>query len=304
MFSRVLSTSLIILGMTLAGCGVATEQVPAQQPVSAAPTTEPAAPLADALAPAVVEETPAAAATSEPVAPADPAITAAEAAPATTEPVAPVEAAATTAESAPAAAEEAVAAQPETVEANSVLRTFQVISDRSEATYQVQEEFFNRPVSIVNPIGRTQAIEGEFQLNINGSQVQLVNNQFLVDLRTLTSDEARRDQRIRDQWLESNTYPWAEFKATAIENFPENVAEGQEVSFKVVGDLTIRELTRPQTFDVTARLDGNTFTGQATTYLLMRDYGFEPPSILGILEVADGVTVTVNFVAEEVKTGS
>jgi polyisoprenoid-binding protein YceI len=68
--------------------------------------------------------------------------------------------------------------------------------------------------------------------------------------------------------------------------------------------MTIREVTNPQTFDVTARLDGNTFTGTATTYLLMRDYGFEPPSILGMLQVTDGVTVTVTFVATEANTGS
>jgi polyisoprenoid-binding protein YceI len=72
----------------------------------------------------------------------------------------------------------------------------------------------------------------------------------------------------------------------------------------VTGDMTIREITQPQTFDVTAHLDGNTFTGTATTYLLMQDYGFEPPSILGMLEVADGVTVTLNFVAQEVGAGS
>jgi polyisoprenoid-binding protein YceI len=132
----------------------------------------------------------------------------------------------------------------------------------------------------------------------------LADNQFKVDLRTLASDEARRDNRIRNEWLESNKYPWAEFKATAIEDFPANATEGQDVSFKVTGDMTIREITKPQTFAVTARLDGDTFTGTATSYVLMQDYGFEPPSILGMLEVTDGVTVTVNFTAPEVSAGS
>jgi polyisoprenoid-binding protein YceI len=245
--------SAVIFGIVLAGCGAATEQPPAQQPVNevTSPTAAPAAP------------------------------------------------AATTEEAASAAP-----AEPEEVEASASPRTFQIVPDQSEAAYQVQEEFFNRPVNIVNPIGRTQAIEGEFQLTISGNQVQLADNQFTVDLRTLASDEARRDNRIRNEWLESNTYPWAEFKATSIENFPANATEGQDVSFKITGDMTIREITKPQTFDVTARLDGNTFTGTATSYVLMRDYGFEPPSILGMLEVTDGVTVTVNFTAQEVSTGS
>ncbi|MBE7554202.1 MAG: YceI family protein [Anaerolineales bacterium] len=270
--------SAVIFGIVLAGCGAATEQPPAQPPASeaAAPTNTPA--------PAVVEE------------PATPTL-----APTTQEPTA-------AAPAAPAATEEAASAaptEPEAAEASASLRTFQIVPEQSEATYQVQEEFFNRPVNIVNPIGRTQAIEGEFQLTISGSnQVQLADNQFKVDLRTLASDEARRDNRIRDEWLESNKYPWAEFKATTIEDFPANAAEGQDVSFKVTGDMTIREITKPQTFAVTARLDGDTFTGTATSYVLMQDYGFEPPSILGVLEVTDGVTVTVNFTAAENQTGS
>jgi polyisoprenoid-binding protein YceI len=282
MLSRSVSTILIvlILGLVLAGCGAATEEPPAQQPVSEAVTTEAPA-VAATEAPA--EPTPAPAATEAPAEPTE--ATAVE-------------------EPAPAATEETAATEPQAAEASAGLRAFQIVAERSEATYQVQEEFFNRPVNIVNPVGRTKAIEGEFQLTISSSQVQLADNQFVVDLRTLTTDEARRDERIRNEWLESNTYPYAEFTATSIENFPAAAAEGQDVSFQVTGDMTIREITQPQTFDVTARLDGNTFTGTATTYLLMRDYGFEPPSILGMLEVADGVTVTLNFVAQEVATGS
>jgi polyisoprenoid-binding protein YceI len=252
----------VVVGIVLAGCGAATEEPPAQQPVSeaAAPTEAPAT-----LAPALATAAPAAL-TEEAVA--------------------------------------AVTSEPEAAKPSAGLRTYQIVADQSEATYQVQEEFFNRPVNLASPIGRTNAIEGEFQLTISGNQVQLADNQFKVDLRTLSTDEARRDERIRNEWLESNTYPWAEFKATSVEEFPANAAEGQDVSFKLNGDMTIREITKPQTFDVTARLNGDTFTGTAITNLLMRDYGFEPPSILGMLAVSDGVTVTVNFTAQDINPGS
>lgn len=274
MSARFISIFLIVIiaGIVLAGCAGATEQAPAEPAGEAAAPTNTPVP-----APAVTEES------AQPTP-----------APATEEPTAP----APTAIAAPAEPTE------EAAEPSAQVRTFQIVAEQSEAMYQVQEEFFNRPVSIVNPIGRTNAIEGQFQLTISGSQVQLADNQFTVDLSTLTSDEARRDERIRNEWLESNTYPNAVFKATSIENFPADAAEGQDVSFQVTGDMTIRDITKPQTFDVTAQLDGNTFTGAATTYLLMRDYGFEPPSILGILEVTDGVTVTVNFVAQEVGSES
>jgi hypothetical protein len=65
--------------------------------------------------------------------------------------------------------------------------------------------------------------------------------------------------------------------------------------------MTIRDVTQPVRWDMTARLDGETLSGNASTFLYMRDFGFEPPDMAGILRVTDGVTVTVQFTAEEVK---
>ena len=288
MFLRLMQLILVmvILDLVLAGCGTTAEQQSAALATTEAATAPPATPavLASTTAP-----------TTAPL-PAEPAV-------APTEVAAPTTVANQPAETPPTTEPAAETTEPETaVESSEVMRTFRIIPDQSEVLYEVTEEFFNRPVKFFSPIGRTQAIEGEFQLSLAGNQVQLEDNQFTVDLRTLTSDESRRDQRIRDNWLESNKFPLAEFKATTIENLREKVAEGQDVPFKVTGDMTIREITQPQTFDVIAKLESNTFTGTATTNLLMKDYGFEPPEILGMLKVTDGVTVTVRFVAREVES--
>jgi len=183
-------------------------------------------------------------------------------------------------------------------------RTFRIIAEQSQASYQVEEEFFGRNLGLITAIGRTSAIEGEFQVDFQDGQLNLTGGRFVVDLRTLTSDERRRDQRIREQWLESNIYPIAEFVPTAIEGFPAGAAEGQDISFKISGDMTIRQITTPLTFDATARLDDDTLTGTATTRLFMRDFGFDPPEILGMLKVTDGVDVTVQFTAQETNEGS
>ncbi|MEI2726769.1 MAG: YceI family protein [Verrucomicrobiota bacterium] len=108
----------------------------------------------------------------------------------------------------------------------------------------------------------------------------------------------RRDARLRTSWLESDRYPQAEFVATEIVGMPADAALGEEVSFQVRGDLTIRDITQPVTWDVTAAIDGDTLSGTATTLIYMRDFGFEPPDIAGMLRVTDGVTVTVVFVAK------
>jgi polyisoprenoid-binding protein YceI len=187
----------------------------------------------------------------------------------------------------------------ESAEQNAVTRTFQIVPQASEASYAVEEEFFNRAVRFVTAIGRTSTIEGEFNLTIEGNQIQLGENGFVVDLRTLTSDSGQRDRRIRSEWLESNTYPWAEFRATEVRGFPAVAAEGQDVEFELAGDMTIREVTQPLVFDTTARLEGDILTATAVTYMYMRDFGFEPPNILGMLTVTDGVTVTVELTAQE-----
>ena len=182
---------------------------------------------------------------------------------------------------------------------SSVMRTYRIMPQQSEAFYEVQERLFMLPAPS-KAVGRTQAITGEFQLML-GPAPRLDANRFRVDLRTLTSDSGRRDRFIREQWLESNLFPFADFIATQAQDLPQRSAEGQEVPFKLTGDMTIHDVTRPLTFDVRAALAGDTLTGTATTFLLMRDFGFDPPEILGAVRVDDGVTLTVRFMATAVE---
>jgi polyisoprenoid-binding protein YceI len=176
-------------------------------------------------------------------------------------------------------------------------RTFRIVPDQTEASYEVQEQFLRRDLPNM-AIGKTNTVEGEFQFSLDGQPTGQVTK-FTVDLRTLTSDETRRDNRIRRQWLESEKYPTATFVSTEAQNLPSSYTEGQEVSFKLVGNLTIREITKPVTFDVTGKLVGDTVTGTASAQILMKDFGFDPPNIAGMLTVKDGVTIRVNFTAKE-----
>jgi polyisoprenoid-binding protein YceI len=161
----------------------------------------------------------------------------------------------------------------------------------------VQEQFLNRNLPN-KAVGKTKAVEGQFQFTTDGQPTAQVLT-MTVDLRTLTSDSGRRDQAIRSRWLESDTYPFATFTSTEVQNAPTSYTEGQEVAFKLLGNMTIHNTTKPVTFDVRGKLQGDTVTGTATTFLMMRDFGFEPPSIASVLTVQDGVTVTVNFTAKE-----
>ena len=204
------------------------------------------------------------------------------------------------AQEATAAPGEAVTgASPLALENAPTARTFRLVPGASSMQYFVEEEFFGQAVPFITAVGQTTTVTGEVTLRFADSGMTIDAGVFTADISTLTSDRPRRDQAIRDRWLESNRYPLATFAATEIVDMPADAAFGQDVRFRVQGDMTIRDVTNPITWKMTARLDGGMLTGAATTFFYMQEYGFDPPDIAGILRVTDGVTVTVNFVAQE-----
>lgn len=173
---------------------------------------------------------------------------------------------------------------------------FTVDPTASQVSYSVEEEFFNREVQFVTAIGTTSEIDGSLSVDLSGAEPIVAGGEINVDISTLQSDSNRRDNAIRNDWLESATYPVATFVPTSIANYSGDYTAG-EVTFDLVGNLTVREITNEVTFNVTATLDGETLRGSASTLVMMVDYGFDPPDILNILTVTDGVTVTIDLVA-------
>lgn len=186
------------------------------------------------------------------------------------------------------------------------LHTYVIVPEESSASYQVDEEFFGLalgkygiPEGLSDTVGTTQAIEGQFELNWDDLNAPLGENTFTVDLSTLQSNQSLRDSWIRDNGPQFGTYPNATFVATSLEGAPASYTPGEEVSFKMVGDLTIRDTTKPATFDITAKLEDGTVTGTATTALKMTDFGITPPDFANTLTVQDDFNVNLEFTARE-----
>lgn len=194
----------------------------------------------------------------------------------------------------------------ETGELPAGLRTYVIVPEESSASYIVEEEFFGLalgkygiPEGLVNTVGTTSAIEGQFELNWDDLSAPLGDNTFRVDLSTLQSNQRLRDEWIRDNGPQFGRYPDAIFVAESLEGAPTSYTPGEEVNFQMVGQLTIHETTQPATFDVTARLEGNTVTGTAVAHLKMTDFGITPPDFANTLTVADDFRVEVSFTARE-----
>lgn len=178
-------------------------------------------------------------------------------------------------------------------------RTYTVVTDQSNASYIVAETFFagaqerlGIEAGLVDTIGTTQDVSGDMTINF-GETIELVSGTFEVNIQALTSDQSRRDERIQEQYLESAAFPIATFEATAIENFPNPYREGAEVTFDLIGNLTVRETTLPVTFETNAVLSGDTITAGAVTTLLMSDFGVTPPDFSGLFTVEDEFQVTL-----------
>ncbi len=255
-----LSLLILIAALALAACGGAAPE-PASTPISAAAATVPAPTKAP-------EPTDASVPTSVP-APTDSAVSTDTPQPSPTPE--PVEPAADT-ETSPLPTPEALPQK---------LRAFDIDAENSEVRYEAKEEFFSgavermgKALGLFNAIGVTNAIAGGFVLS-EGNPPQIEMSQFEVDLSTLASDDNRRDRQVRSNYLETDQYPLAEFSATGVEGFPQSYDEGEEISFQLVGDMTIHGTTQPAIWDVTATLDGNTLTGAAQTVVMLSDYGIE-----------------------------
>lgn len=209
---------------------------------------------------------------------------------------------------APAATPTAAPPPPTTAPAtpadpSSTVRTFAIDPSASEAAYIVDEQFFEDALSKlgINPgpavvTGRTRAISGQLALDLADLPASPLGS-FRVDMTTLQTDQPSRDRWIRENGPNFNRYPTAEFIAASAAGLPATAPLGQEVMFTLSGDLTIREVTRPVTFNVTARLDGDVLTGVARADLLMSDFGIEPPSFLRTLTVADPFKLEITLTA-------
>jgi polyisoprenoid-binding protein YceI len=178
------------------------------------------------------------------------------------------------------------------------MEAFVIIPAESQVSYEVGEVFLNQGNAFNLAVGVTSEVNGEILVDRANPQNSSIGP-ISVDVSQFTSDNQRRDNAIRERFLESAKFPIVEFNPQEIQSLPESYTEGEQISFQVSGDLTVRDVTKPVTFEVTLVGDGVTMTGEATTTILMSDFGFGPISIGGILNTEDEVKVTFAFVARK-----
>jgi polyisoprenoid-binding protein YceI len=170
---------------------------------------------------------------------------------------------------------------------------FSIVPERSEARYLVTEQLVN--VSLPNDaIGRTQQINGSLVLQPDGT-ILAEESRLEVDLSTLQSDESRRDRFIKENTLNTSQFPMAVFVPTEMSGLPAELPQSGDVSFKLIGDLTIRDVTRQVEWDVAGSVQGDEVTGQARTSFTFADFNLTQPRVPVVLSVEDTIRLEVDF---------
>jgi polyisoprenoid-binding protein YceI len=186
-----------------------------------------------------------------------------------------------------------IGALPEGVEAAAV---YAIVPEESAARYRVQEELAQ--VGETEAVGETQAIIGQFGFGEDG--LPLPCSRFDVDLRTLQSDQAKRDNYLYQNTLEAEKYPLATFVLRAVEGIEAPLAEGEETSLRLIGNLTLRDVTKPVAWEAKVALVDGALRGTAATLFEMPDFGIEPPSVPVVLSLDETIRLEVDLTARPV----
>jgi polyisoprenoid-binding protein YceI len=171
---------------------------------------------------------------------------------------------------------------------------YTVAPDGSEVRYRVREQLVG--LSLPNDaVGATSAVEGMIAFDAQGRLVP-AESRFTVDLRTLRSDEARRDNYLRRNTLETERYPSVVFVPVEARGVPTPLPESGSVPFELVGDLTVKEVTRRVTWSATAGFEGPRVAVRARTAFRFGDFGLRIPRVSVVLSVEDDIKLEADLV--------
>ena len=163
----------------------------------------------------------------------------------------------------------------------------------NEARYRVREQLagFDLPK---DAIGATKNVTGQVMIGPDGKVVK-ESSKLTIQLSDLKSDQSRRDNFLRRNTLETTKFPNAELVPVALEGLLLPIGAGSSQTFVVRGDLTVHGVTRPTTWQVTARGEGKDVVGTATTAFTFKDFNPEQPRVPVVLSVADTIRLEYDF---------
>ncbi|SRR5581483_4658433 len=175
-------------------------------------------------------------------------------------------------------------------------KLFRIVQNNSQVRFIINEMLIGKPNTVV---GSTNQVAGEIMVDLTHPE----NTQlgvFRINVKTLQTDNEFRNRALRGQILLTTRpdFEFATFVPKKIEGMPESVAIGKKVFFQIVGDLTVRDVTREVTFDTAVTLTNpDRVEGSAQTNVRYKDFNITIPDAPGVVNVSNDVRLEIDFVA-------
>jgi polyisoprenoid-binding protein YceI len=168
-----------------------------------------------------------------------------------------------------------------------------VTTTGNEARYFAREQLAG--VSFPNDaIGVTKGISGAVVIDDAGKLVPS-DSKIVVDVTQLKSDRDRRDGYVQRRTLETEKYPNVTLVPKEITGLTAPLPDAGQATFQLLGDLTVKGVTRPTTWQVSARFRGDTVSGTASTSFTFSDFQMDKPSVPIVLSVKDTLHLQYDF---------
>lgn len=177
--------------------------------------------------------------------------------------------------------------------------TAELVQAESKARFLI-DEVLNGQVNTV--IGVTDQVVAQIIIDpTNPANVQL--GPVTVNARTLTTDNNFRNRTIQNEILDTAEFEFITFTPRQFLGLPEIGAIGDTLSFQILGDLTVRDVTREVIFDLTVTVDSDTrLHGLGRTTISRQNFDLSvidlPPQVASM---KDAVILELEFVAQAVE---
>ncbi len=194
---------------------------------------------------------------------------------------------------APAAAAPAAPAAPAAAAPAADTLILVVAEEGNRARYRVREQLARLDFPN-DAVGETASISGSLMLSPEGNVIR-GGSRFVIRLADLESDQDRRDNFLRRNTLNTEEFPDAVFIPTGVRGLPNPLPTEGEAAFLLDGDLTIRDVTRPVTWQVEAEFANGAVLGRAETRFTFGDMGLTVPSVGSVLSIRDDIRLEFDF---------
>ena len=197
----------------------------------------------------------------------------------------------------PAAASGPTQAMPlelDSAQTAGAVAVYEVKPGASHARFLVDEVLRGSPRTV---LGETNQVAGQIALNPADPNTTQVGT-ILINARTLATDDSMRDRAIRTFILSTDEHEYISFTPAALSGLPQTAERGTAYSFQIVGQLSIRGVTREVTFDVTVTpISASELAGTAGATIRYADWNLIVPDVPFVAGVSDEARLELEFVA-------